>query len=97
MGATVSGPSITVDETAETITLTAGATIPTSFLRVIGCETMTVTAEAEVTRKIKALDVVPATGGSFSTASLVFGTSYLAFNRGGFQLVRCPLWVMCGP
>ncbi len=31
MGATVSGPSITVDETAETITLTAGATIPNSF------------------------------------------------------------------
>ncbi len=51
MGATVSGPSITVDETAETITLTAGVTIPTSFLRVFGCETMTVTAEAEVTRK----------------------------------------------
>ena len=50
MGATVSGPSITVDETAETITLTAGATIPTSSLRVFGCETMTVTAEAEVTR-----------------------------------------------
>ncbi len=46
MGATVSGPSITVDETAETITLTAGATIPTSVLRVFGCETMTVTAEA---------------------------------------------------
>ncbi len=41
MGATVSGPSITVDETGETITLTAGATIPTSFLRVFGCETMT--------------------------------------------------------
>ncbi len=66
MGATVSGPSITVDETAETITLTAGATIPTSFLRVFGCETMTVTAEAEVTRKIKALDVVPAIGMSGS-------------------------------
>ena len=66
MGATVSGPSITVDETAETITLTAGPTIPTSFLRVFGCETMTVTAEAEVTRKIKALDVVPAIGMSGS-------------------------------
>ena len=66
MGATVSGPSITVDETAETITLTAGATIPTSFLRVFGCETMTVSAEAEVTRKIKALDVVPAIGMSGS-------------------------------
>ncbi len=66
MGATVSGPSITVDETAETITLTAGATIPASFLRVFGCETMTVAAEAEVTRKIKALDVVPAIGMSGS-------------------------------
>ncbi len=53
MGATVSRPSITADETAETITLIAGATIPTSFLRVLGCETMTVTAEAEVTRKMK--------------------------------------------
>ncbi len=131
MGATVSGPSITVDETAETITLTAGATIPTSFLRVFGCETMTVTAEAEMTRKIKALDVVPAIGMSGSIRrgagedgtgetirfgdsadcipdtparwsptvrkSLVFGTSYLVFNRGGFQLVRCPLWVISGP
>ncbi len=58
MGATVSGPSITVAETAETITLTAGATNPSSFLRVFGCETMTVTTEAEVTRKIKVLDVV---------------------------------------
>ena len=58
MGTTISGPSITVDETAETNTLTAGATNPTSFLRVFGCETMTITAEAGVTRKIKALDVV---------------------------------------
>ena len=66
MGTTVSGPSITVDETAETITLSAGATIPSSFLRVFGCETMTVTAEAEATRKIKALDVVPAIGMSGS-------------------------------
>ncbi len=130
MGATVSGPSITVDETAETITLTAGATIPTSFLRVFGCETMTVTAMAEVTRKIKALDVVPTIGMSGSIRrgagedgtgetirfgdsadcipdtparwsptvrkSLVFSTSRPVFNRGGFQLVRCPLWVRTG-
>ncbi len=73
MGATVSGPSITVDETAETITLTAGATIPTRFLRVFGCETMTVTAEAEVTRKIKALDVVLAIDLSASMRSGVAG------------------------
>ncbi len=66
MGTTVSGPSITVDETAETITLTACATNPASFLRVFGCETMTVTAEAEAIRKIKALDVVLAIGMSGS-------------------------------
>ncbi len=40
-----------------------GATIPASFLRVFGCETMTVVAEAGVTRNIKALDVVLAIGG----------------------------------
>ncbi len=51
MGATVSGPQITVDEAAETMTLTAGATIHTSFMRVFGYETMSVTAMAEVTRK----------------------------------------------
>ncbi len=28
--------------------------------------------------------------------SPVFGTSYPVFNRGGFQLVRCPLWVISG-
>ena len=55
MGATVSGPSITVDETAETITLTAGATIPTSFLRVFGCETMAATAQ-NLKRLVKHLD-----------------------------------------
>ena len=33
-------------------------------------------------------------GHTFSTASLVFGASYPVFNRGGFQLVRCPLWVI---
>ncbi len=66
MDATVSGPSITVDETAETITLTAGATIPTSFLRVFGFETMSVSADAEVTRKMKALVVVLAIDMSWS-------------------------------
>ncbi len=58
MDATVSGPQITVDEAAETMILTAGATIPTSFMRVFGHEIMTVTAMAEVTRKMTALDVV---------------------------------------
>ena len=58
MGATVSGPAVTFDEEGETILLTAGATIPTSFMRVFGYETVSVTAMAEVTRKMTALDVV---------------------------------------
>ncbi len=28
---------------------------------------------------------------------LVFGTSYPVFNRDGFQLLRCPLWVISRP
>ncbi|MEE8213161.1 MAG: VWA domain-containing protein, partial [Alphaproteobacteria bacterium] len=58
MDATISGPQVTVDDEEETITLTAGATIPTSFMRVFGYETMTVSVDTEVTRKMKALDVV---------------------------------------
>ena len=69
MDATISGPQITVDEATETITLTAGATIPTSFMRVFGYQTMTVTADAEVTRKMKALDVVLAIDMSGSMGS----------------------------
>ena len=69
MGATISGPQVTIDEESETITLTAGATIPTSFMRVFGYETMSVTADAEVTRKMKALDVVLAIDMSASMRS----------------------------
>ncbi len=29
--------------------------------------------------------------------SLVLGTSYSVFNRGGCQLMQCPLWVRSGP
>ena len=73
MHATVSGPQITVDEASETLTLTAGASIPTSFMRVFGYETMTVTAMAEATRKMIALDVVLAIDMSGSMSSGVAG------------------------
>ena len=69
MGSTISGPVIAVDEAAKTITLSAGATIPTSFMRVLGYQTMTVSADAEVTRKMKALDVVLAIDMSGSMSS----------------------------
>ncbi len=73
MDATISGPQITFDAAAETLTLTAGATIPTSFMRVFGYETMTVNAMAEATRQMTALDVVLAIDMSGSMNSGVAG------------------------
>jgi len=42
----------------ENLTLTAQATIPTTFMRVLGFDTVTVDATSQVTRAISALDVV---------------------------------------
>ena len=58
LGASVSGPTITADDTNQKITVAASATIPTSFMRLFGSDAVTVGAAAEVTRKMKALDVV---------------------------------------
>ncbi len=90
MGATVSGPAILVDEAAETITLTAGATIPTTFMRVFGYETVTVTAEAEVTRKMKALDVVLAIdmSGSMGRGGGTKGTRIQAAREAATELIN---------
>ena len=52
-------PKITTLEGADQkITVSASATVPVSFMRLLGHETVTVSASAEVTRKMKALDVV---------------------------------------
>ncbi len=45
-------------------------------------------------------DCIPDTPARWSPTvrkSPIFGTSYPVFNRGGFQLVRCPLWVISRP
>ena len=90
MGATISGPQVTVDEEAETITLTAGATIPTSFMRVFGFETMSVSADAEVTRKMKALDVVLAIdmSGSMGRGAGSSGTRIQAARSAATELIN---------
>jgi Flp pilus assembly protein TadG len=69
MNATVSGPHIDVDELAERLTLTAEAHIPTTLMKVLGFETLTVTAETEITREMQALDVVIAMDMSGSMGS----------------------------
>ncbi len=68
MGATVDGPNITVSEDYELITLTASASIDTTFMRVLGFETLDVSGETEVTRQIQQLDVVLAMDMSGSMA-----------------------------
>jgi len=70
LGATVSGPLVTVNEDAGTIQLTASATIPTSFMSLFGFNDITVAVNTEITRVQKALDVVLAIDMSGSMGSL---------------------------
>jgi len=69
MDATISGPLVTVDTENETITLSASATIPTTFMRLIGHDTIVISSDTEVTRQIEMLDVVLAIDMSGSMTS----------------------------
>ena len=52
MGATVTGPTKIIDEANETIQLHASADIPTSFMHLIGYNSLSVDASAEVVRNM---------------------------------------------
>lgn len=73
MGATVSGPTISVDPSTNRawIELAAEATIATTFMRVLGFETLTVAATSAVTRDLDQLDLVLSidTSGSMNSPS----------------------------
>jgi Flp pilus assembly protein TadG len=58
MGSTVTGPAISVSTDKTKLKLTASAVISTTFMHVLGFETMTVAAETEVTRSVDMLDLV---------------------------------------
>lgn len=58
MDAELDGPEIEVNEDETVLRLTATATIPTTFMRVLGFNTMTIAAETEVTRSVDMLDLV---------------------------------------
>ena len=81
MDATVSGPHIVDDELAERLTLTAEAQIPTTLMKVLGFDTLTVTAETEITRQMQALDVVIAMDMSGSMTSSSGSTTRIAAAR----------------
>ena len=58
LGAAVTGPNLTVNPDNTVLGLSASATIDTTFMRVLGINTMTVSASSEVTRQIDQLDIV---------------------------------------
>ncbi|WNJ98858.1 pilus assembly protein TadG-related protein [Thalassospiraceae bacterium LMO-JJ14] len=88
MNSTISGPHIVDDELAERLTLTAEAQIPTTLMKVLGFDTLTVTAETEITRQMQALDVVIAMdmSGSMSSSSGA-GTRISAARQAAKDLV----------
>jgi len=73
MGATVTGPTITTDPSNSVLTLTASADVGTSFMRVLGFDTMTVASTSQITRQTNILEVVLAIDMSGSMNSAVSG------------------------
>ena len=58
LGATVTGPTFTVSGNGQVISLAASATIDTTFMTVLGHDTLDVSASAEVTRGASNVDLV---------------------------------------
>ena len=58
LGATVTGSGVTADSTNTVLTLSATATLPTTFLGVVGLKTITVTANSQVSRAVTGLELV---------------------------------------
>ncbi len=58
MGAILTGSSVTANNTNTVFTLSATANLPTSFLGVVGINTITVSANSQVTRAVTGLELV---------------------------------------
>ncbi len=81
MGATVAGPTITVTENSQKLTLAASASIDTTFMRVLGIDDMKVSSSTEVTRETTYLDVVLAIDMSGSMTSWSAGQTRISAAR----------------
>lgn len=90
LGATVTGPTPSVDPNNEVITLTATAVIDTTFMHVFGFETLNVSAETEVTRQTQMLDVVLAIdmSGSMSSSASGGGTRIEAARAAATEMIN---------
>ncbi len=90
MGATIDGPNFTVDANSEVLTIDASATIDTSFMRVLGFQTLTVSANSEITRQTELLELVLAIDMSGSMGNSVSGggTRIAAAREAAEELVN---------
>jgi Mg-chelatase subunit ChlD len=73
MGATVTGPTISVNADNSVLSLSAQASIGTSFMRVLGFENLNVASASQITRRTSVLEVVLAVDMSGSMTSSVSG------------------------
>lgn len=85
MEATVSGPTIAVDAYGETITLTATASIPATFTRVIGFDTLTVSSRTVVKRTNRGMELVLVMD---NTGSMASGGKMTAMKAAATDLVN---------
>ena len=81
MDATLDGPHSTVSTDNKTITITASATIGTTFMRVLNINSMTVSASTEVTAQTVLMDVVLSMDVSGSMSQSVSGVQKIAAAR----------------
>lgn len=90
LDATISGPTIEVDTEAETVTVRASATLPTTFMRIFGLNQVTVSAQTEVSRKTSYLDLVMSIdmSGSMSWGAPGGGTRIEAARNAAVELVN---------
>lgn len=90
LGAAVTGPNFAIDANNEVITLSAAATIPTTFMHIFGFNTLNVSAETEVTRQTQMLDVVLAIdmSGSMTSSATGGGTRIQAARNAATALVN---------
>jgi Flp pilus assembly protein TadG len=89
MDATITGPTFSYDDEADTITVTASAKIPTTFMRVLGHDWITVSASTEVTRHTNYMDVVMSIdmSGSMASSAPGGGTRIEAARNAANELV----------
>jgi len=89
MDALVDGPDIVVDEINEKIQISASATVKTTFMRLVGHDHITVYAAAEVSRQMKALDVVLSidVSGSMNSAASGGGSRLNAAKEAATELI----------